>query len=271
MQGTYAVIGDPIDHSLSPTIHNAAFRELGMECAYIGYRILKGELRDGLDSLLAAHIIGFNVTIPHKIAIIDMLDDVDAQCKAAGACNTVKIHDGKLKGYNTDVQGFLDPLKRHGVNLYHAKSLVLGTGGAACAVVSGLAQNNANITIAGRSSSKISSVAKRTGVKINAIEFNDISKTSANFDIIINATSIGMKGESSMIPAESISSSTTVYDLVYRPVKTGLIKSAQKRGASVIYGHEMLLAQALMSFEIWHDTLPPYDVMKRALLGVHMT
>lgn len=268
MQGTYAVIGDPIDHSLSPSIHNAAFRALGMDCSYIAYRIKPDELRDGLESLKAAQVVGFNVTIPHKIAIMDILDDADAECTKAGACNTVSVNNGRLEGHNTDVRGFLDPLERHGTRLSQAKALVLGAGGAASAIVSGLLQKNAEITVAARSEPKAQSLAERTGAEIETIHLKDAGSVADSYDIIINATPIGMNGEPSPIPAESIRADATVYEIVYRPLKTALVACALERGASVIYGYEMLLAQAALSFEIWHKTEAPYDAMKQAILGI---
>lgn len=271
MHGTYAVIGDPIDHSLSPTIHNAAFRKLGMDCAYISFRIPAGELRDGLESLATAKITGFNVTIPHKVDIMDILDDVAPECSAAGACNTVTVNAGRLEGHNTDVRGFLDPLERRSVRLDSASVLVLGTGGAARAVVHGLASKNAKITVAGRSAQKTDSIVQHENANIDAISFESVAEVAAKFDIIVNATSIGMNEEPSPVPASSIRPDATIYDIVYRPVRTALIRTALERGASVIYGYEMLLAQAALSFEIWHKTPAPYEAMKQALLGVHAT
>ena len=124
MVKTYAVIGDPIDHSLSPNIHNAAFRELGLDCTYIAYRIPKGELAAGIEALKKIKISGFNVTIPHKIEMIKFLDSVNEDCSIIGATNTVSNDDGRLIGYNTDMEGFLDPLKRRKINLADTKVLL---------------------------------------------------------------------------------------------------------------------------------------------------
>ncbi len=268
MHGTYAVIGDPIDHSLSPSIHNAAFRKLGMDCAYISFRISRGELRDGLESLAAAKIVGFNVTIPHKVAIMEMLDDIAPECKAVGACNTVAVNAGRLEGHNTDVGGFLDPLVKHSVRLDSADALVVGTGGAARAVVYGLVSKNAKVTVAGRTVQKAQDVAADMDATVAAITLDDVASSASASDIIINTTPVGMGDEPSLVPADSIRKGATVYDIVYRPIKTALIRSALERGAAVIYGYEMLLAQAALSFEIWHKTPAPYDAMKQALLGV---
>ncbi len=144
MTKTFAVIGDPIDHSMSPNIHSAAFRELGMDCAYIAYRIPKGELADGLEGLKKISIAGFNVTIPHKIEMMGHLDRVDEACSLIGAANTVANTDGMLKGYNTDMDGFLDPLRERLPVIRGSSVLLLGAGGAARAVVAGLAREKAD-------------------------------------------------------------------------------------------------------------------------------
>ena len=117
MSKTFAVIGDPIDHSLSPNIHGAAFRELDLDCTYIAYRIPKGELKEGIDALKKIKIDGFNVTIPHKVEMMKYLDKIDESCSIIGAVNTVTNNDGILKGYNTDMDGFLDPFKKKKIKI----------------------------------------------------------------------------------------------------------------------------------------------------------
>ena len=134
MSNTYAVIGDPIDHSLSPNIHNAAFRHLKLEHTYIAYKIPAGELSAGIEALKAIKIAGFNVTIPHKIEMMKFLDEMDTTCKVIGAVNTVLNEDGKLKGYNTDMIGFLDPIKKKNLTIKDSQVLLLGAGGAARAI-----------------------------------------------------------------------------------------------------------------------------------------
>ena len=121
MLKTFAVIGDPIDHSLSPTIHNAAYRELEMDCTYIAYRVAQGELATGIESLKKIMISGFNVTIPHKIEMMNYLDDLDYNCRKIGAVNTILNDDGILRGFNTDMDGFLEPLKRKEIQIKNSK------------------------------------------------------------------------------------------------------------------------------------------------------
>ncbi len=137
MSKTFAVIGDPIDHSLSPHIHSAAFRELNLDCSYIGYRIPKNELKEGIEGLKKIKINGFNITIPHKIEMMKYVDKIDETCSLIGAVNTVVNNEGILKGYNTDMDGFLEPFKKKNLKIKNCNVLLLGAGGAARATVQG--------------------------------------------------------------------------------------------------------------------------------------
>ena len=271
MSKTFAVIGDPIDHSLSPNIHSAAFRELNLDCAYIAYRIPKGELEDGIESLRKIKIDGFNVTIPHKIEMMKYLDTMDESCDIIGAVNTVTNDSGILKGYNTDMDGFLDPFKKRNFSVKNLKVLLLGAGGAARAIVAGFAKEHAqSITIANRTLENANNIAKfsnKIGLNANTVKLEEIGDAAKNYDVIVNATSVGLKNESSPISLDSISSKTIVYDIVYMPINTDFLKKAKEKGATVIYGYEMLLGQATRAFEIWHGIEAPYNAMKKALLG----
>jgi len=271
MSKSFAVIGDPIDHSLSPNIHSAAFREMNLDSSYIAYRIPKGELEEGIEGLKKIKIDGFNITIPHKIEMMKYLDKIDESCSLIGAVNTVTNTNGILKGYNTDMDGFLEPFKREKINIVNTNVLLLGAGGAARAIVAGFAKEKANsITIANRTlenAKNLSEFAKKIGLNAKAIKIEDVKDTAKNFDIIVNATSVGLKDESSPISLEGINEKTIVYDIVYMPINTDFIKKAKERNAIIIYGYEMLLGQAVRAFEIWHGMEAPYNAMKKALLG----
>ena len=143
MGKSFAVIGDPINHSLSPIIHSAAFRELNLDSSYIGYRIPKGELESGVEGLKKINITGFNVTIPHKIEMMKYLDKMDESCSIIGAVNTVVNDEGILKGYNTDMEGFLEPLKKRNFSIQDKKILLIGAGGAARAIIAGMSKEKA--------------------------------------------------------------------------------------------------------------------------------
>ena len=271
MADTYAVIGDPIDHSLSPNIHNAAFRHLKLDHSYIAYKISAGELAAGIDSLKKIRIAGFNVTIPHKIEIMKFLDDMDTTSKVIGAVNTVSNENGKLKGYNTDMIGFLDPIKKKNLTIKDSQVLLLGAGGAARAIVTAMIKEKANkITIVNRTqenANKLADFAKKIGGNADAVSIQKANELIGDYKFIINSTSIGMKNEPSPISTRNISKNSVVYDIVYQPINTDLIKKSKENGATIIYGYEMLLSQAACSFEIWHKMEAPYDVMKKALLG----
>ena len=271
MSNTYAVIGDPIDHSLSPNIHNAAFRHLELDHTYIAYKIPAGELAAGIDALKTIKIAGFNVTIPHKIEMMELLDETDTTCKVIGAVNTVLNDNGKLKGYNTDMIGFLNPIKKKNLVIKDSQVLLLGAGGAARAIVTAMVKEKASkITIANRTrenANKLADFAKKIGGNVDTVSIHDANELIADYKFIINSTSIGMRNEPSPISTENISKDSIVYDIVYQPINTDLIKKSKENGATIIYGYEMLLSQAACSFEIWHKTEAPYDVMKKALLG----
>lgn len=271
MGKTFAVIGDPIDHSLSPNIHSAAFRELNLDCSYIAYRIPKGELEEGIEGLKKIKIDGFNVTIPHKIEMMKYVDKIDESCSIIGAVNTVSNNNGILKGYNTDMDGFLEPFKKKKLSIANAKVLLLGAGGAARAIVAGFAKEKAkSITIANRTlenAVKLAEFSEKIGLSAKAIKIEDVKDSAKDYNIIVNATSIGLKNEPSPISLEGINEKTIVYDIVYMPMNTDFIKKAKEKGARIIFGYEMLLGQAVRAFEIWHGMEAPYNAMKRALLG----
>ncbi len=271
MSKTYAVIGDPIDHSLSPNIHNAAFRHSKLDHTYIAYKIPAGELAAGIDALKAIKIAGFNVTIPHKIEMMKFLDEMDTTCKVIGAVNTVLNENGKLKGYNTDMIGFLDPIKKKNFTIKNSQVLLLGAGGAARAIITAMIKEKASkISIVNRTqenANKLADFAKKIGGNVDTISIQEANKLITDYKFIINSTSIGMRNEPSPISTENIGKNSIVYDIVYQPINTDLIKKSKENGATIIYGYEMLLSQAACSFEIWHKMEAPYDAMKNVLLG----
>ena len=261
----------PIDHSLSPTIHNAAYRELEMECTYIAYRVVQGELSTGIESLKKIKISGFNVTIPHKIEMMKYLDNLDDNCRKIGAVNTVLNDDGILRGFNTDMDGFLEPIKRKEIQIKNSRVLLLGAGGAARAIIAGLQKENAKeITIVNRTKSKGDELAifsSEIGLKSVSKSIEDMNSFDSKFDIVVNASSLGLRDEKNIIPSRLLDEQTTVYDIVYKPIKTDLINIAKEKKSRIIFGYEMLLGQAIRSFEIWLDKQAPYEAMKRSILG----
>ncbi len=271
MTKTFAVIGDPIDHSLSPNIHNAAFKALGMDCIYIAYRVPRGELKEGIESLRQIKISGFNVTIPHKMEVMKYLDKASEECKTIGAANTVTNEDGKFVGYNTDMDGFLEPIRKRNIAIKGEDVLLLGAGGAARAIVAGFAKEKARkITIANRTKEKGQELAKfaaSLGAESDEMTLDGAGQNAGKYKFIVNATSVGLKNEPSPISTNAINSQSIVYDIIYMPMNTDFITQSKKNSATVIYGYEMLLGQACLAFEIWHKVKAPYDAMRKILLG----
>ena len=271
MLKTFAVIGDPIDHSLSPAIHNAAYRQLNLECTYIGYKITRAELPSGIESLKTIKISGFNVTIPHKIEIMKFLDEFDDNCKLVGAANTIVNDNGLLKGYNTDMDGFLEPIKKRDISIKDSDVLLIGAGGASRAIIAGLGKEHVKkISIINRTLEKaneLGNFARKIGIKTDILPLENVLELNDDYNFIVNASSLGLKNELNLIPPKIMNEKTVVYDIVYKPVNTELIKDAKSKNSQIIYGYEMLLEQAVRSFEIWLKQKAPYDAMKKVILG----
>ena len=269
---TYCIIGDPIDHSLSPAIHNAAFSSLGLNCSYISFRVQEGQLKNSLDSLRAINIGGFNVTMPHKVRVLEYVDQYDKTVELVGAANTVKNEDGKFCAYNTDVLGFIKPLRQRGIDFSGFEVTILGAGGAARAVAVALAGERgiANINIFNRNtdrSKELGSMLEKLGLKAAIVSSENIQNIASKSNLIINTTPLGMKDEQSLIKSSNIRNDAIVYDIVYKPINTNLLESARTAGAKVVYGYEMLLEQAIASFKIWFQRDPPIEPMKKVLFG----
>lgn len=277
MQGsirTYCIIGDPIHYSLSPSMQNAAFAALGLNCTYIAFRVPPSELKESVESLRSINIAGFNVTVPHKVQVIKHLDELDVTAKKAAAVNTVNNIEGIFRGYNTDIHGFIEPLRRRMIDFPGMNVLVLGAGGAARAVVAGLAEESRSISkvvIANRDIERAKELAKigsGLGLKCETISLDRAQSVSPDSDLVVNATTLGMNNEPSVIDYNHIKKGSIVYDIVYRPVTTSLIENAKYAEANVVYGYEMLVEQGAKAFEIWTGIQAPRDVMKKNLLGM---
>lgn len=270
---TYCIIGDPVSHSLSPAMHNAAFKSLSLDNVYIAYRVAPRELRSAIESLRSIKVSGFNVTVPHKTAVLQYLDEVDDISRKAGAVNTVASYGGRFVGYNTDIHGFLQPLINHSMNFKGLSVLLFGAGGSARAVVTSLSgvDRISKLVIASRTYSKsleLSRLAGGSGLTCSVSTIEEAKVMAKHFDLIVNATSVGLQSTESILGIEDIAGCNTVYDLVYRPVMTKLIENARERGARVIYGYEMLVEQGAQAFEIWTGFKAPIAAMKKALFGI---
>lgn len=255
----YGVAGDPISHSLSPVIMNAALRRENVNGVYLALHAKT--LKDLMTCVREIPIHGLSITMPYKEAILQHLDNTDSHTTKIGACNTVvRAQDGKLYGFNTDTAGVVRPLERR-LTLEGAKILVLGAGGAARAAVFGVKERGAEVWILNRTPAPAQALARRA--KARTIKRTDLKKIA--FDVIINATPLGMGGRNETpLQAKEINAKY-VMDMVYDPPETPFLRDAKARGAQVIPGIEMFVYQAARQFEIWTGKPAPWDEMLRVV------
>jgi shikimate dehydrogenase len=271
----YGVIGDPIEHTLSPTLQNAAFKESGLDCAFLAFPVKTGQIKEALSGMRALGICGLNVTMPHKNAVIAYLDEIQEDAKFLKAVNTIHNQNGKLHGYNTDGVGAVTALKENGADPKGKRVLLLGAGGAARAIAFALTQVAAELVILNRTEKQASELASAlTEVTKKKITSGNLSPESLEAqlpktDILINATSIGMKPNHTLspVPANLLKPDLAVMDIVYNPVETQLSKDAKAVGVKVVSGVEMLIYQGAAAFEIWTGKKAPVDVMRKAALN----
>jgi len=269
------VIGDPIEHTLSPTIHNAAFNHLELDFVFLAFRVKAADLENAIRGMRGLGIHGLNVTMPHKSTVIGYLDEVDSTVKFLGSANTVLNKNGKLSGFNTDGAGALKALRENGTELSEKKVLLLGAGGAAKAIAFSLAKEVEELAILNRATEKAKKLAETLGrifnkkVVGNSLSPDTIAKNLQDSDVLINATSVGMHPNvsQSIVPPQWLKPDLTVMDIVYNPIETKLAKDAKAAGAKVISGVEMLIYQGAASFEIWTGRSAPIEVMRKAALN----
>jgi len=269
-----AIIGDPVEHSLSPVMHNAAFKELGLNLVYVAFTVTSTELKDAVLGAKSLGLRGLNVTMPHKNAVMSHLDAVDSTAKSIGAVNTVLNNQGKLIGYNTDGSGAMIALQENGVDLEEKKLVLLGAGGAAKAIAYQAAQDVEELVILNRTPEKAKKLAealKSFGAKVKGgtLSSEVLKQELPTTDILVNATSVGMHPDvdSSPVPSDLLHSNLSVMDIIYNPLETRLLKDAKSAGAKVGSGIEMLLYQGAVAFEIWTNCPAPVEVMREAALN----
>lgn len=269
-----AVIGNPVAHSLSPAMHNAAFRACELNYVYLAFQV--GDVAGALAGMRAlAGFRGLSVTIPHKVAIMPHLDEIEPLARQVGSVNTVVNESGRLVGAITDGLGTLRAFERAGITLDDKQILFLGTGGAARAVAFAVAQacRPRGIRILGRTEARMRQLtadlcaATKCPIRPGMLA-SDLRESVAECDVIIQATPVGMYGhaeDESVVPAEWLRPEQVVFDMVYRPMRTRLIQDAEHVGCATILGLEMLLFQAVLQFEMWTGLAAPEDVMRKAL------
>lgn len=271
---TYGILGYPAKHSLSPVMHNAAFRALKINAEYKIFELRPEDLESFFSSIFKKNIYGLNITIPYKERIMSFLDSISKEVELIGAVNTIKIDHNRLEGFNTDGEGFLRHLVEGlGFNPEGATIAILGAGGAAKAVSFYLSKAKPQkIAIYDIDKTKTVTLTKRLKENFNNIEFkiaNSIEELNImRADLLINATAIGMKeADPCLVDGRFIHKKLLVYDLIYNPQKTKLIMQAKEKGASVSNGLGMLLYQGMLSFERWTGKKAPQQIMWQALQG----
>jgi len=269
----YGIVGDPVEHSLSPVMHNAAFRELGIDSVYVPFRVLSRFLEDAVRGLRSQGVLGFNVTVPHKVKILKYLQKLDPLARRIGAVNTVQNVDGKLVGYNTDATGAVKALEQNGVRLRDSAVTILGAGGAARAIAFALAEISPRIAVLNRTPEKASRLMQevkhktRRSIEVGQLTRGNLAKALSATDVLVNATSVGMERGSDRLPIDKVDlrRNLTVFDIVYAKWETDLLREARLTGCKTIGGIEMLLRQGAAAFEIWTGREAPLNTMREAL------
>ena len=277
------VFGDPVAHSLSPQMQNAALEKSNLEMRYGRFEIAPGELQAALGLLPALDFVGVNLTVPHKIAALPMVDETDETARQVGAINTIKVEPGKLRGFNTDGKGFARAIREEfSVDLRDLRVLVFGAGGAARAIALECAKQNCErLVIANRDPQKANQLVESLRgffagprvlgpvARLQSIAADEAALRFqiANTDLVVNATPLGLnRGDAAPIPARLLAPHLMVYDTVYASGPTTFVSGAIEAGARAANGLSMLLHQGALAFEIWFDRAAPIDAMRKALL-----
>ncbi len=259
------LIGYPVEHSLSPLMHNTAFDRLGLNYCYVAMPVREEALKDAIKGLKALNFAGFNVTVPHKENVIPLLDDIDEEARFIGAVNTVKNEDGRLRGYNTDGRGFMESLREAGIEVKGKDIFIVGAGGAARAIGYYLVMEASRVCIFDIDSGKaISLVNALKGVRDNVVFVDSLSRIRSS-DLIINATPLGLKEEDPLpVDLRLLSKDQVIYDLIYWD--TTLVREARAIGCRAVNGLGMLLWQGVLAFRIWTGITPPVEIMREVLM-----
>ncbi|MCD4766214.1 MAG: shikimate dehydrogenase, partial [Methanosarcinales archaeon] len=274
MKTIFAVFGDPVEHSLSPVMHNAAYKALGMDCEYHKFRVTPDDLEGAIKGARAMGFGGLNLTIPLKEKALGIVEP-DPMAQAIGAVNTIEFSGDDIAGiigHNTDGIGAVKALAASGVDIPGSRVLILGAGGAARAVAYQLAKDGARVTIANRTLGKAQELAGnvRSVGDANGTGLEELPGLTADADIIINTTSVGMHPDTdrTLVTADMMHAGQVIFDIVYSPLNTRLLLEAKKAGAVTIDGIRMLVLQGAESFRIWTGIEPPVGVMEQAVRDV---
>ncbi len=267
----YAVIGDPIAHSMSPAMHNDLFGIYGIEAHYQALHVRKGDLQKAVIGLKAIQVSGFNVTVPHKVDILPMLDRLDPLAKAIGAVNTVVNENGEFVGYNTDGEGSVRGIMNIIPDLSKCKILIVGAGGAARAIYFTLASMGIkNIDVTNRTREKAVELIAQCPYTVtsNVVLREEAEKQLGDYDIIIQTTSIGMAPnvECQPLSLHNLKENSFVSDIIYNPLETLFLRSAKEKGARIQNGIDMFVLQGALAFQKWTGILPDQLRMEKLVL-----
>ncbi len=267
------LIGDPVEHTMSPAMHNAAFEKMGIDYLYVPFRVKSEDLSKAIEGMRALNMKGLNVTVPHKVAVLQLLDKLDPLAEKIGAVNTIVNDDGVLTGYNTDAAGFLQALVERGTEPEGKNIVILGAGGASRAISFILVDRGANLVILNRlleidwAVELANRISQTFSKNVKALELNkdNLINVLKEADILVNATSVGMSPNTNETPvtADLLKPGLIVYDIVYNPVKTKLLKEAEAAGAETIGGIDMLVWQGALAFEKWTGLKAPVELMRK--------
>ncbi|MGY4690383.1 shikimate dehydrogenase [Salibacterium sp. K-3] len=268
----FGVIGHPVGHSLSPLMHNDQFQYQGLPYFYHAFDVMPEYLGEAVQGLKALGVSGFNVTVPHKIEVMQYLDGLDEQAKLIGAVNTIVREESGWIGYNTDGEGYVQSLlNKTGGSVPDADILVIGAGGAARAVISALTgRGSARVTITNRTFSKAQALQEQMAERasVRAVPTEQADKETPSFDIIINTTSVGMSPHTENMPwtAERIKPGCICSDLIYNPLKTTWLQQAEENGADILNGTGMFVGQGAIAFQKWTGMEPDIERMHAVVM-----
>ncbi|MGM0472048.1 MAG: shikimate dehydrogenase [Bacillota bacterium] len=269
------LFGYPVEHSLSPVMHNSAFKQLELDYHYLPFEVEPSNLESAVEGIKALGLRGVNLTIPHKESVIPYLDELSQSAELIGAVNTIKQEEGRLIGYNTDGRGFVRSLNEADFTPQDKSGLIIGAGGAARAIAFQLVLEGLDrLYIANRTLSKAESLVQEVGQKLDleqieaiALDEKVLREIIGNLDLVVDTTPVGMSPQADVEPVinpQLLHSGLVVSDLVYNPLETTLLQAAEKRGATTISGLGMLVHQGAIAFELWTGKQAPLKVMKRA-------
>ncbi len=252
-----ALIGNPVEHSMSPIMHNIAFKKMGLNFVYLALKV--DNLEDTLKGMRALNIRGFNVTIPYKIEVMKYLNGIDKTARRIGSVNTIVNNNSYLKGFNTDWLGAIKSIEEK-TSIKGKKVVMLGAGGAARAVAFGIKNRKGNLTILNRTVEKAEKLSKEVDCNFGGLD--DLKHLSC--DILINTTSVGMYPNKnlSLVEKNILKNVGFVFDVVYNPLKTKLLRDAEGVGCQIIGGIDMLVLQGAEAFELWTGKKPDIELMK---------